>query len=290
MKAFRRHKHHLSRLSSAQAHLRDVELPVVVKPVACRRQRRDHLLDAQEAKLPCARSWLTGLGEAGDEVVIEDCLQGEEVSLLVLRRQDRRAHAAARDYKRVATATGPNTALALCASPYCRQLASEIVERVLQPTLEGCENEHALRGCAHAGLMLTQDGPRVLDSTAALAIRDAIAVPLLEATWSNHAACIEGRSSRRRCAGAAIMRSGVLAQKAIPFLSKRQRNHRPRTSGSHKRCLSRWNQKADGKLVSTGARFGGHDHRAYAAQARAQTTRPSSRFTLKDALSRDIAQ
>jgi phosphoribosylamine---glycine ligase len=108
-------------------------------------------------------------GDAGRRIVIEEALVGEELSLMAVC-DGRRAYplAAAQDYKRVGDGgTGPNTGGMGAYSPVpfaSDHLVGDVMERAVLPTL------HALykrginyRGCLYAGLMLTEDGPKVLE-------------------------------------------------------------------------------------------------------------------------------
>jgi len=108
-------------------------------------------------------------GTAGDRIVIERCLEGEEVSFLALADGARLLPlAAARDYKRLLDGDqGPNTGGMGAHSPsglLTAEQSGEILETILYPTLAGlAEENRALTGVLYAGLMLTADGPRVLE-------------------------------------------------------------------------------------------------------------------------------
>ena len=108
-------------------------------------------------------------GTAGDEVVIEERLVGEEVSLLAFcDGVTAKAMPSARDHKRVFEGDrGPNTGGmgAYAPSP---ALDAETVKgfeaTVLQRTVDGMAAEGTpYQGILYAGLMLTADGPRVLE-------------------------------------------------------------------------------------------------------------------------------
>jgi phosphoribosylamine--glycine ligase len=105
----------------------------------------------------------------GGPVVVEELLEGSELSVFALS-DGRRALplAAARDYKRVGDGdTGPNTGGMGAFSPVTpidRREVENLVDRIHQPVVE----ELAARrtpfvGLLYAGLMLTEDGPRVLE-------------------------------------------------------------------------------------------------------------------------------
>jgi len=188
---------------SAQAHIRQVKLPVVVKASGLAAGKGVIICSTRKEAKTALRQIMVDrvFGEAGDEVVIEDCLQGEEVSLLAFCDGKTVAPMLpARDYKRVGDGDqGPNTGGmgGYAPSPYLPlQLASEIVERVLQPTLEGMRKRGTpYVGVLYAGLMLTQDGPRVLEFNCRFGDPETQSLlPLLESDLVQILlACIEGR-------------------------------------------------------------------------------------------------
>ncbi|AEF94599.1 Phosphoribosylamine--glycine ligase [Desulfotomaculum nigrificans CO-1-SRB] len=111
-------------------------------------------------------------GQAGDKVVIEEYLQGEEVSVLAFVEGDTIIPmVASQDHKRVGDHdTGPNTGGMGAYAPaplYTPELA-EIVERdILQPTVKALAAEgRPYRGVLYAGLMITDAGPKVLEFNA----------------------------------------------------------------------------------------------------------------------------
>ncbi len=140
-------------------------------------------------------------GDAGDETLVEDCLVGEEASLLAF--SDGRTVAPmipARDYKRVGDDdAGPNTGGMGCyaPSPYLPpELIEEAHRRVLQPTIDGMRGRGALYvGVLYAGLMLTERGMRVLEFNCRFGDPETqVLLPLLENDLVDiFLACIEGR-------------------------------------------------------------------------------------------------
>ncbi|KAM8975640.1 trifunctional purine biosynthetic protein adenosine-3 isoform 2-T2 [Pelodytes ibericus] len=108
-------------------------------------------------------------GDAGDTVVVEELLEGEEVSCLCFT--DGITVAAmppAQDHKRLMDGDqGPNTGGmgAYCPAPQIsKDLLENIRENVLQKTVNGIREEGSpYVGVLYAGLMLTKDGPKVLE-------------------------------------------------------------------------------------------------------------------------------
>ncbi len=111
-------------------------------------------------------------GEAGARVVVEERLVGEEVSFFALTDGERICPlAAAQDHKTVFDGDrGPNTGGMGAYSPAPRLdpgLADRIVETIVRPTVRAMAAEgRPYRGVLYAGLMLTADGPQVLEYNA----------------------------------------------------------------------------------------------------------------------------
>ncbi len=109
------------------------------------------------------------LGEAGASVVIEECLFGEEVSLFALCDGTTALPlGAAQDHKRVGEGdTGPNTGGMGAYSPppaLTPALEAEAMARIVRPALaELARQGTPFRGILFAGLMLTADGPKLIE-------------------------------------------------------------------------------------------------------------------------------
>jgi len=111
-------------------------------------------------------------GSAGDRVVIEECLEGWEVSLLAF--SDGKTvvpMVPACDYKRVFDGDqGPNTGGMGSYSPpnlFGEALAERVMNAILQPAVEAMAREgKAYKGVLYAGLMITDEGPKVMEFNA----------------------------------------------------------------------------------------------------------------------------
>ncbi|MHC4926762.1 MAG: phosphoribosylamine--glycine ligase, partial [Planctomycetota bacterium] len=108
-------------------------------------------------------------GDAGDTVIVEDKLLGEEASILAF--VDGRSiyvMETSQDHKPIGEGdTGPNTGGMGAYSPapiVTEKLMDQIVKEILIPTVDGMNrNDTPYRGILYAGIMLTQGGPRVLE-------------------------------------------------------------------------------------------------------------------------------
>ena len=108
-------------------------------------------------------------GEAGASLVIEECLEGEEVSFFALVDGETALPLiSAQDHKRAGEGeTGPNTGGMGAYSPapaLSEALAAEVMETIIRPTVRAmAEQKHPYRGVLYAGLMMTGDGPKLLE-------------------------------------------------------------------------------------------------------------------------------
>ncbi len=121
-----------------------------------------------------ARAWVHrcfggGFGEAGNRVVVEEHLTGDEVSVFAICDGTRALPLApARDHKRLGDGdTGPNTGGMGCFSPV-DDLPPDLVETtmrdIVEPVLATLSADGTpYRGFLYAGLMLTGDGPQVIE-------------------------------------------------------------------------------------------------------------------------------
>ena len=111
-------------------------------------------------------------GEAGSEIVIEECLIGEEASFHVLVDGENVIPlASAQDHKPVGEGdTGPNTGGMGTYSPapiLNKDLTQEIMQKFIIPTVDGMKKEgHIYRGVLYAGLMITENGPKLIEYNA----------------------------------------------------------------------------------------------------------------------------
>jgi phosphoribosylamine--glycine ligase len=125
------------------------------------------LATAEEALVAAMRD--RRFGAAGDTVVIEECLAGPEVSFFVVSDGTRALPiGTAQDHKRIFNEDlGPNTGGmgAFAPSPLCHEaLSTQVMQEVVKPVIAGMAAEgHPFRGFLYVGLMLTADGPKVIE-------------------------------------------------------------------------------------------------------------------------------
>lgn len=108
-------------------------------------------------------------GSAGSRVVLEECLEGPELSLFVLSDGERAVPlGTAQDHKRALDGDqGPNTGGmgAFAPSPLAdANLRARVMAEIVEPVIRGMREEGTpYTGFLYCGLMLTRDGPRVIE-------------------------------------------------------------------------------------------------------------------------------
>jgi phosphoribosylamine--glycine ligase len=173
------------------AHLTECPVPVVVKASGLAAGKGAVVCMTREEALAAARQMLgeeRSFGAAGEEVVVEEFMQGEEASVFVLCDGVRYVLLpSAQDHKRLRDGDqGPNTggmgaySPAPCVTP---AVLAAVCQNIVEPTLKGMEQEGApYKGILYVGLMLTKSGPKVVEYNCRLGDPETQCVlPILEA-------------------------------------------------------------------------------------------------------------
>jgi len=153
------------------AYVRAQRLPLVVKADGLAAGKGVVICETHESAIATCREMLGGsFGAAGNTIVIEEFLQGEEVSFIVVATgQQVIALATSQDHKRRDDGDrGPNTGGMGAYSPapiVTAQQHQRIMREVIEPTLKGLANDgNPYLGFLYAGLMIAADGtPKVLE-------------------------------------------------------------------------------------------------------------------------------
>jgi phosphoribosylamine--glycine ligase len=154
-----------------EAYVRAQRLPLVVKADGLAAGKGVVICETHESAIATCREMLGGsFGAAGNTVVIEEFLQGEEVSFIVVATDSQViALATSQDHKRRDDGDrGPNTGGMGAYSPapiVTAQQHQRIMREVIEPTLKGLANDgNPYLGFLYAGLMIAADGtPNVLE-------------------------------------------------------------------------------------------------------------------------------
>jgi phosphoribosylamine--glycine ligase len=108
-------------------------------------------------------------GDAGKRVIVEDCLEGQEASIIVITdSKEVISLASSQDHKRIFDDDkGPNTGGMGAYSPapvVTQELFREVLDKVIYRTIDGLAKEGIdYKGVLYAGIMITKDGPKVLE-------------------------------------------------------------------------------------------------------------------------------
>lgn len=158
-------------IDEADAFLSTVcEGPAVVKADGLAAGKGVIMTASKPEAILAVKSMLDGaLGDAGKKVVLEETLTGPELSVFAfVDGETVSAEVAACDYKRIGDGDeGPNTGGMGAYTPpefWSPELAARIRTEILQPTARGMVAEgRPYRGFLYAGLMVTDDGPKVIE-------------------------------------------------------------------------------------------------------------------------------
>ena len=189
-------------LEAAQAYVQEQGTPIVIKADGLASGKGVTVaMTMEEASEAIDRIFAGQFGSAGETVVIEEFMVGQEVSVLaVTDGKTIRPLSPAQDHKRLGDGdTGPNTggmgayAPAPIATP---ELMAKVQAQVLEPAIAAL-NARGIdyRGCLYAGLMITPEGdPKVVEFNCRLGDPETQAVlPLLDTNLDDLLmACIEG--------------------------------------------------------------------------------------------------
>jgi len=216
-----------TRQSDAILYLSTVDYPIVIKASGLAAGKGVILPESNEEALSVIQSIFVNriFGEAGDEIVIEERLSGPEVSLMAFTDgKTVKPMLPAQDHKRLLDGDrGPNTGgMGAYASKLILTdaLIDEALEIVLKPVISGLRIEGTpFVGVIYAGLMLTENGLRVLEFNCRFGDPETQAVlPLLETDLLRiMAACVFGQLDEEEIVwkdAAAV--SVVLASKDYP--------------------------------------------------------------------------
>ncbi|MFQ5618827.1 MAG: phosphoribosylamine--glycine ligase [Rhodospirillales bacterium] len=158
-------------VDAAKAYIRDQGAPIVVKADGLAAGKGVILCRTGDEAAAAVDRIMTGraFGSAGDEVVVEELLEGEEASFFALV-DGRRAVplVAAQDHKAAFDGDrGPNTGGMGAYTPapvVTNEMAKTIMDDIITPTIEGMAAEgRPYKGVLYAGVMIGEDGPRVLE-------------------------------------------------------------------------------------------------------------------------------
>ena len=253
--------------AAARAYVKAEGAPIVVKADGLAAGKGVVVAMTEAEALAAVDEIMEGeaFGAAGSRVVIEEFMTGEEVSILAFTDgRTIRAMIPSQDHKRAYDGDeGPNTggmgayAPAPVAPP---ALVAEVQKTVLEPTIRAMEKEGRLyKGCLYAGLMVTEDGAKVVEFNCRFGDPETeVVLPLLKGDLVEiMLACIDGNLADVEIpwsAGAAV--TVVLAAGGYPKVYEKGAEITGLAEAAAKGCLvfHAGTAEKDGAVVTAGGR------------------------------------
>ena len=187
----------------ARAYIRREGAPIVVKVDGLAAGKGVIVAMTEQEALDAVDAIMedNSFGDAGARVVIEEFMEGEEASLLAFTDgKVIRPMISAQDHKRAFDGDkGPNTGGMGTYAPapvMTAEMTERAVEEILKPTIAAMAKEgRPYRGCLYAGLMITPEGPKVVEFNARFGDPETqVVLPLLDGNLADiMCACCEGR-------------------------------------------------------------------------------------------------
>ena len=176
-------------VEEALAYVVECPVPTVVKASGLALGKGVIICQTREEAATAVREMMEGgkFGASGETVVIEEFLTGPEVSVLAFTDGKTLVPmVSSMDHKRVGDGdTGLNTGGMGTVAPnpyYTPEIAAECMEKIFLPTMHAMNAEgRTFKGCLYFGLMLTPDGPKVIEYNCRFGDPETqVVLPLLE--------------------------------------------------------------------------------------------------------------
>ncbi|MEK7248813.1 MAG: phosphoribosylamine--glycine ligase, partial [Bacteroidota bacterium] len=187
----------------AKAYVNKSSIPIVLKADGLAAGKGVVVCSTHEQALAALDEMKKQFGSAGDRIVVEEFMEGEEASVFAIcDGNDFVTLAPAQDHKRIFDGDrGKNTGGmgAYAPAPIVTQnILHDVEEQIIKPTLKGMTEEgRPYKGCLYIGLMITASGPKVVEyncrfgdpeTQVVLPLYDGDLVGLIEAACSNRIA------------------------------------------------------------------------------------------------------
>ena len=173
----------------ALSYLESAPLPAVIKADGLALGKGVIIAETKEEAQNAIRSMMLDkvFGESGSKIVIEEFLSGPEVSVLSFTDGNTIVPMiSSMDHKRAEdNDEGPNTGGMGTIAPnhfYTKAIAEECMKKIFLPTIRAMKAEgRTFKGCLYFGLMITKDGPKVIEYNCRFGDPEAqVVLPLLE--------------------------------------------------------------------------------------------------------------
>jgi len=176
-------------MEAALAYLETAPMPTVIKADGLALGKGVVIAENREDARQAVRSMMEDkvFGASGDSIVIEEFLTGPEVSVLAFTDGETMVPmVSSMDHKRALDGDkGLNTGGMGTIAPnpyYTEELAKECMEKIFLPTMDAMNKEgRTFKGCLYFGLMLTSNGPKVIEYNCRFGDPETqVVLPLLE--------------------------------------------------------------------------------------------------------------
>ncbi len=178
-----------TKIDEALSYVATSDCPIVIKADGLAKGKgvtvAENFGQAREAVMSCMKD--KTFGKSGEKILIEECLRGPEVTVLAFTDGKTIVPMiSSMDHKRAYDGNkGPNTGGMGVVAPnfyYTDEIAEECMKKIFIPTINAMNSEgRKFKGCLYFGLMLTKDGPKVIEYNCRFGDPEAEAVlPLLD--------------------------------------------------------------------------------------------------------------
>ena len=254
-----------SDLAAALDYVEHCPLPTVVKADGLALGKGVLICETREAAREAVRSMMEGriFGESGARVVIEEFLTGPEVSVLSFTDGETVVPmVSSMDHKRALDGDqGLNTGGMGTVAPnpyYTQEIAAACMETIFLPTIRAMRAEgRPFQGCLYFGLMLTADGPKVIEYNCRFGDPETqVVLPLLEGSLLEIMLAV----SEGRLADTAVRFSGksaccvILASQGYPQAYEKGFPISLPETGADEHIYIAGAAEKDGQLVTSGGR------------------------------------
>jgi phosphoribosylamine--glycine ligase len=157
--------------NGAKKYLNEIGIPIVIKADGLAGGKGVIIPKTIEEGLKAIDSMMVDkvFGDSGNKIILEDCLEGEEASVLVFTDGKTIVPLeSSQDHKRIFDKdNGPNTGGMGAYSPapvVTKDMLDKVIKNIFRPVIDGLRKEGKLyKGVLYAGLMITKNGPMVLE-------------------------------------------------------------------------------------------------------------------------------
>lgn len=178
-----------SEIDSAMEYVKTCKIPIVIKADGLAKGKGVIIAMDRDSAISAIKEIMQDkkFGDSGNEIVVEEFLEGPEVS--VLSFTDGKTIVpmiSSMDHKRANDGDkGPNTGGMGCIAPnpfYTEKIAKRCLDEIFVPTIDAMNKEgRTFKGCLYFGLMITEDGPKVIEYNCRFGDPETqVVLPLLE--------------------------------------------------------------------------------------------------------------